>query len=198
ASSGVGIAAVQIAKLFGCRVIATAGGRAKLEMARALGADAVTDHYDAARPVARAVKEFAPEGVDVVVEHVGQASWEQSLRALAPNGVLVTCGATTGHEAKLDLRFLFSRQLRLLGSYMGRRADLDVIVPLISQGKLRGSGPGVSAGGRGRRACAPGRGAAIREGGAGDWLGGQRLVAALKAAIERCKYCWLVLWNEGE
>ncbi|HWG36263.1 MAG TPA: zinc-binding dehydrogenase [Terriglobales bacterium] len=137
ASSGVGIAAVQIAKLFGCRVIATAGGRAKLEMARALGADAVTDHYDAARPVARAVKEFAPEGVDVVVEHVGQASWEQSLRALAPNGVLVTCGATTGHEAKLDLRFLFSRQLRLLGSYMGRRADLDVIVPLISQGKLR-------------------------------------------------------------
>jgi len=137
ASSGVGMAAIQIAKLFGCRVVATAGSPAKLDLARALGADAVVDHYDPARPVSRAVKDFAPEGVDVVVEHVGQASWEQSLRSLAPNGVLVTCGATTGHVANIDLRFLFSRQLRLLGSYMGRRADLDAIVPLIAQGRLR-------------------------------------------------------------
>ncbi|MGH9393539.1 MAG: zinc-binding dehydrogenase [Terriglobales bacterium] len=137
ASSGVGIAAVQIAKLWGCRVLATAGGAEKCRLARELGAEEVFDHYDAANPVARTLKRLHPEGVDVVIEHVGQASWEQSLRALAPNGVLVTCGATTGHDAKLDLRFLFSRQLRLLGSYMGRRSDLDLILPLLAQGRLR-------------------------------------------------------------
>ena len=137
ASSGVGIAAVQIAKLWGCRVLATAGGEAKLALARQLGADAVFDHYNPTLPVARAVKELVPGGVDVVVEHVGQASWNESLRALAPNGVLVTCGATTGHDAKLDLRFLFARQLRLLGSYLGRRADLDTVLALVAAGKLR-------------------------------------------------------------
>lgn len=137
ASSGVGIAAVQVAKLWGCTVIATAGGAAKLELARRLGADAVIDHYDAAHSVAHAVKAIRPEGVDVVVEHVGEASWEQSLRALAPGGTLVTCGATTGHKAAIDLRFLFSRQLSLLGSYMGRRADLDTVMSFIAEGRLR-------------------------------------------------------------
>lgn len=136
ASSGVGIAAIQIAKLFGCRVLATAGGSAKMQLARDLGADEVVDHYDAATPVAKAVRRWAPEGVDIVVEHVGQASWEQSVRSLTPGGTLVTCGATTGFEAHLDLRFLFSRQLRLLGSYMGRRADLDTVFALIAVGKL--------------------------------------------------------------
>ncbi|MGH9518037.1 MAG: zinc-binding dehydrogenase, partial [Terriglobales bacterium] len=136
ASSGVGMAAIQIAKLFGCRVLATAGSAAKREQARQLGADAVADHYDAQLPVSKVAKLWSPGGVDVVVEHVGQASWEQSLRALAPNGVLVTCGATTGFQAGIDLRFLFTRQLRLLGSYMGRRADLDILVSLWAQGKL--------------------------------------------------------------
>ncbi len=136
AASGVGIAAVQVAKLWGCRVFATAR-KEQLELARGLGADAVIDHYDSNLPVARAVKQLAPEGVDVVVEHVGQASWEQSLRALAPNGVLVTCGATTGYDARVDLRFLFSRQLRLKGSYMGRRADLDEVLDAVAAGKLR-------------------------------------------------------------
>ncbi|MGH9486766.1 MAG: zinc-binding dehydrogenase [Terriglobales bacterium] len=135
ASSGVGIAAVQIAKLFACRVFATAGGEAKLGLARELGADEVVDHYGQ-EPVSRAVKRWAPDGVDIVVEHVGQASWEQSLRALAPGGTLVTCGATTGYEAAMDLRFLFSRQLRLLGSYMGRRADLDTVLELVRGGRL--------------------------------------------------------------
>lgn len=137
ASSGVGIAAVQIAKLFGCRVIATAGGETKRQLALRLGADAAVEHYDPQLPVSRAVKEHVPGGVDVVIEHVGQASWEQSLRSLAPNGVLVTCGATTGFEGKIDLRFLFARQLRLLGSYMGRRADLDTVVDLVAADRLR-------------------------------------------------------------
>ncbi|MGN6592197.1 MAG: zinc-binding dehydrogenase [Terriglobales bacterium] len=137
ASSGVGIAAVQLAKLFGCRVLATAGGADKGAKARALGADEVIDHYDTATPVAKAVKRLAPGGVDIVIEHVGQATWEESLRSMTPGGVLVTCGATTGYEAKIDLRFLFARQLRLLGSYMGRRADLDPILALFARGLLR-------------------------------------------------------------
>lgn len=137
ASSGVGIAAIQIAKFFGCSVIATAGGAAKLKLARDLGADAVADHYDTSTPVSKAVRRWAPEGVDIVVEHVGQASWEQSVRSLAPGGTLVTCGATTGYDAKIDLRFLFSRQLRLIGSYMGRRADMDTVFSLIAAGKFR-------------------------------------------------------------
>ena len=128
ASSGVGIAAVQIAKLFGCRVVATAGSPEKIALARALGADEVFDHYGTA-PL--------PRNFDVVIEHTGQATWDRSLRALAPGGALVTCGATTGYEATVDLRFLFSRQLRLMGSYMGRRADLDIVVKLIDAGKLR-------------------------------------------------------------
>jgi NADPH:quinone reductase-like Zn-dependent oxidoreductase len=128
ASSGVGIAAVQIAKLFGCRVVATAGSPEKIALARALGADEVFDHYGTA-PL--------PRNFEVVIEHTGQATWDRSLRALAPGGVLVTCGATTGYEATIDLRFLFSRQLRLMGSYMGRRADLDIVVKLIDAGKLR-------------------------------------------------------------
>ncbi len=136
AASGVGIAAIQVAKLWGCRVLATAR-KEQLELALKLGADAAIDHYDPGLPVSQAVKQLAPAGVDVVIEHVGQASWDQSLRSLAPNGVLVTCGATTGYEARVDLRFLFSRQLRLKGSYMGRRADLDDVLAAVAAGRLR-------------------------------------------------------------
>jgi len=137
ASSGVGTAAIQIAKLWGCRVLATAGGPEKAELGRDLGADEVFDHSPQAEPISRAVKRVCPAGVDVVVEHVGQASWDQSLRSMAPGAALVTCGATTGYEAKIDLRFLFTRQLRLMGSYMGRRGDLDRVLPLLASGQLR-------------------------------------------------------------
>lgn len=136
AGSGVGTAAIQIASLFGCRIIATASA-AQQKKAQDLGVEAVVDHYDPGRPVAAAVRALAPEGVDIVFDHVGKASWAQSLRALARGGTLVTCGATTGGEAELDLRHLFARQLRLIGSYMGRRADLDVLLALAAKGRLR-------------------------------------------------------------
>ena len=76
-------------------------------------------------------------GVDVVFEHVGTATWEDSLASLAPTGRLVTCGATTGFDAKVDLRFLFSRQLSLLGSYMGTKSELHTVMRLVAAGKLR-------------------------------------------------------------
>lgn len=123
AGSGVGQAAIQVARLHGARVIATAGSAAKLERARALGAHEVIDHH-ANDFAAEARRLTGKRGVEVVVEHVGQATWAKSVRALAPGGRLVTCGNTTGWEAAIDLRFLFSRQLSLLGSYMGTKAEL--------------------------------------------------------------------------
>ncbi|MGH9710602.1 MAG: zinc-binding dehydrogenase, partial [Candidatus Acidiferrales bacterium] len=72
-------------------------------------------------------------GVDVVFEHVGEATWSQSVASLAVNGRLVTCGATTGYDAKIDLRFLFSRHLSILGSYMGSKAELFPVLDLLAR-----------------------------------------------------------------
>jgi NADPH:quinone reductase-like Zn-dependent oxidoreductase len=127
AGSGVGQAAVQIAWRHGARVFATAGNDEKLAKARELGAYEVINHNT--QDIAAAIKAFTGgRGVDVVVEHVGTATWDRSLRCLTKGGRLVTCGATTGHDARIDLRVLFTRQLSLLGSYMGavflcRRAE---------------------------------------------------------------------------
>ena len=118
ASSGVGIAAIQIAKLFHCRVITTAGDGAKLEKGRALGADFGINHYK--QRISEEVRKITnKEGVDIVVEHVGAATWDESMKSLKSSGTLVTCGATTGPEVKIDLRHLFARQLTLLGFLYG-------------------------------------------------------------------------------
>ncbi|MBI3935053.1 MAG: zinc-binding dehydrogenase [Acidobacteria bacterium] len=136
ASSGVGSAAVQIARLHGARVIATAG-TSKVERANALGADAVLDHYQ--QDIAKEVKTFTGgRGVDIVIDHVGSATWQASLRSLAKGGQLILCGATTGPEVKMDLRFLFLRQQSILGSTMGRRGDLLHVLKHVEAGKLRG------------------------------------------------------------
>jgi NADPH:quinone reductase-like Zn-dependent oxidoreductase len=135
AGSGVGQAAVQIAKTLRARVIATAGGEKKLARATALGADAVLDHYEEDLP--RRIRALTDgRGVDVVVEHVGEATWARSVRCLARGGRLVTCGATTGHQAELDLRHLFARQLSFLGSYMGTKGELHEAADLFFRGEL--------------------------------------------------------------
>ncbi len=123
AGSGVGMASIQIAKLLGARVIATAGSDRKLDQAKFLGADHVVHHHrdDVVAEVRRLT---GKKGVDVVVEHVGQATWERSILALAQRGRLVTCGATSGAAASTELRYVFSRQLSLLGCYMGSKAEL--------------------------------------------------------------------------
>ena len=136
ATSGVGQAAIQVARLHGARVIATAGSEVKLEHARALGAHDVIDHH--ATDIAVEVRRLTNRrGVDVVVEHVGQATWAKSVRSLAPGGRLVTCGNTTGWDAAIDLRFLFSRQLSLLGSYMGTKAELLQAARFFFDGRFR-------------------------------------------------------------
>ena len=135
AGSGVGSAAIQIAKLFGARVIATAGSDEKLEKARQLGADHGINHKS--QSILDEVRRITGNrGVDVVFEHVGAATWDASVASLAPAGRLVTCGAATGYDAKIDLRFLFSRQLSLLGSYMGTKSELRTVLKLVTSGRL--------------------------------------------------------------
>lgn len=136
AGSGVGSAAVQIGKLFGATVIATAGSDEKCERARQLGADHVVNYTR--EDFQQVVRELTGKrGVDVVFEHTGTATFEGSVRSLVQGGTLVSCGATTGHDARLDLRLLFVRQIAILGSTMGTRAELLRIVQLAAQGRLK-------------------------------------------------------------
>jgi NADPH:quinone reductase-like Zn-dependent oxidoreductase len=136
AGSGVGSAAIQIAKLFNCSVITTAGDDRKLAKGRELGADYTINHYQ--QKISDEVKKITGKaGADVVFEHVGQATWEESMKSLRAGGRLVTCGATTGGETKLDLRFLFSRQYSLLGSYMGTMGELYEVLKHVFSGKLK-------------------------------------------------------------
>lgn len=136
AGSGVGSAAIQIARLHGARVIATASGPAKAERARELGAHETIDH--ATEDVAARVRALTGrKGADVVVEHVGGRVFETGVSALARDGRLVTCGATTGARVTLDVNLLFGRHLTLLGSWMGRRSDLLAALAHIERGTLR-------------------------------------------------------------
>jgi NADPH:quinone reductase-like Zn-dependent oxidoreductase len=135
ASSGVGSAAIQIAKYLGARVIATAGTAEKRAAALKLGADFVLDHRG--DDIVSEVKRLTgKKGVEVVFEHVGKSTWERSILCLAHGGRLVTCGATTGPEGATDLRFLFSKQLSLMGTYMGGKGELLEAAALLFAGKL--------------------------------------------------------------
>jgi NADPH:quinone reductase-like Zn-dependent oxidoreductase len=136
AGSGVGTAAVQIAKLHGARVIATAGSDAKLEKARALGADEVVNYetQDLVQEVRRLTDK---KGVEVVFEHVGKSTWERSILAAGIGGRIVTVGATTGHDPLTDLRHVFFRQLSILGSTMGNAGELARVLGFVGEGKLR-------------------------------------------------------------
>lgn len=136
AGSGVGQAAIQIAFLHGARVFATAGTEDKLERARSLGAFEVIHHHqqDIAAEILRLTNK---RGVDVVIEHVGEATWPKSVRALARGGRLVTCGATTGPNGALNLAALFSKQLSILGSYMGTKGELMRAARFFFAGQLK-------------------------------------------------------------
>jgi NADPH:quinone reductase-like Zn-dependent oxidoreductase len=136
ANSGVGSAAIQLAKLLGAEVIATAGDTEKIERAKDLGADHVVDHYK--QDILAEVKRITGKrGVDVAVEHVGKATWEGSVKALAKGGRLVLCGATTGAEVTTDLRYVYNRELTIYGSYMGSKGELLKVAGLFRSGELK-------------------------------------------------------------
>jgi len=136
AGSGVSSAAIQIGKVIGARVIATAGSDEKAEKARALGADEAINYRS---------KDFAAEvrrltgkrGVDAIVDHVGPDTWEGNVRSLARGGRLVLCGSTSGFEVKTDLRHVFFKNVSILGSTMGSRGELHEVLRLVAAGRLR-------------------------------------------------------------
>jgi len=136
ASSGVGMTAIQIAKHFGCTVITTAGTDAKVAFAKKLGADHVI-HYKN-EDVASVVKELTNgTGADVIVEHVGEATWKTSLKSLAKGGRLVTCGSTTGTDVSINLRHLFFKQQSILGSTMGNVSSMDEVLKFAESGVIK-------------------------------------------------------------
>lgn len=126
ASGGVASAAIALGKALGHRVWATARTEAKRQFARELGAD------EAFEPGAR-----LPERVDAVVETVGEATWSHSLKSLRPGGTVVVCGATTGANPPADLNRVFFLQLRVIGSTMGTRAELEGLLGLLERSGVR-------------------------------------------------------------
>lgn len=136
AGSGVGSAAIQIAKVAGGIVIAVSSSEEKLARAKAIGADYLIDGRK--KDFSQAVREVTDgDGVDIVFEHVGPATWEESVRSLARRGRIVTCGATTGPTVSLDLRVIYMKDFSVLGSRMGTRAELEKIFALVNQGRLK-------------------------------------------------------------
>jgi NADPH:quinone reductase-like Zn-dependent oxidoreductase len=134
--SGIGTASLQLAKALGGRVIATSSRDAKLELAKALGADAVVNHETG--DVVEAVKEATGgPGADVVVEHVGEATWQMSLQAVRPHGRIAVCGATSGPNPKAALHRIWWKQLTILGSTMGTKEDFEGAFELVKSGKAK-------------------------------------------------------------
>jgi NADPH:quinone reductase-like Zn-dependent oxidoreductase len=133
---GVSSSALSIAKLLGAKVYVTSSSNQKLAVAESLGADAVINHADS--DVVREIRQLTGKrGVDVVVDNVGEATWERSLRSLAKKGRLVTCGATTGASVVTDVRKMFWYQWTLIGSTMGSVSEYSEIIKLLGQGHLR-------------------------------------------------------------
>ena len=130
AGSGVSSAAIQIAKHFGAEVIATSTDVRKLAAAKSWGADHVI--HSRAEDFAKLAK-----NVDAIIDHVGEVFWEKNIRCLKSGGILVTCGATSGYDGRTDLRHVFFRQLRLVGSTMGSRRDFAEILRHAEAGALK-------------------------------------------------------------
>ena len=136
ASSGIGSAAIQIARHLGATVITTAGSEAKGDFAYQLGADHVINYNN--KNVSEEIRQFTKNrGVDVVFDHVGELSWPHSLRSLKKGGKLVTCGSTTGPKVNIDLRHLYIKHQQIIGSTMGNRQDLAELTSLIEQEKIK-------------------------------------------------------------
>ena len=136
AGSGIGYAAIQLAKLAGASVVTTVGEDWKAEKAREVGADYVINRKK--EDIAQRVMEFTEgRGVDVVFEHAGKDMWEQAIKSLKPGGTIVFCGATTGDTTQVNIRYLYRRQLNLLGAYGWNRDALPKLLELFRQKKLR-------------------------------------------------------------
>jgi alcohol dehydrogenase len=135
-TSGVGMVGIQIAKLYGCDVVATAGNKEKMDKCLELGADHVVNHREA--DWYKKVREITKkQGVDVVFEHIGKSTFPQEISLLKNGGTLVATGATTGYDSTIDLRYLFFKGTNLLGSTQGTKAELEQVIYWTSKGKIK-------------------------------------------------------------
>jgi alcohol dehydrogenase len=135
-TSGVGMAGIQIAKLYNCTVIATAGNREKMDKCSEVGADYVVNHREA--DWHKKVREITKkQGVDVIFEHIGKATFSQEVALLKMAGTLVATGATTGYDSNIDLRYLFFKGTNLLGSTQGTKAELEEVIYWTGKGKIK-------------------------------------------------------------
>src|SRR5919205_1685906 len=139
-TSGVGMSGIQIAKLYNCNVIATAGNKEKMDKCLELGADHVVNHregdwYKKVRDLT--ANNNQGEGVDIIFEHIGKSVFAQEVSLLNMGGTLVSTGATTGYDSKLDLRYLFFRGLNLIGATQGTKAGLEEVIKWTSKGKIK-------------------------------------------------------------
>jgi alcohol dehydrogenase len=135
-TSGVGMAGIQIAKLYNCTVIATAGNGEKMDKCLEIGADYVVNHREA--DWHKKVKEITKkQGVDVIFEHIGKATFAQEVALLKMAGTLVATGATTGYDSTIDLRYLFFKGTNLLGSTQGTKAELEEVIYWTGKGKIK-------------------------------------------------------------
>jgi len=135
-TSGLGSAAIEIAKLSGATVITGAGSEEKRERLRALPADAILDHH-APDLVTRVLELTDGQGASVVFEHIGQATWERSLQLCAPGGTIVSAGATSGDDARMNITYMFAKQVRILGSRLGTMTDTIDAAKHLSAGRFR-------------------------------------------------------------
>jgi NADPH:quinone reductase-like Zn-dependent oxidoreductase len=136
AGSGLSTAAIQVAKLAGCNVFVTSSSDAKLKKAEALGADVLVNYK--AMPWSKAIWELTGKrGVDVIVDHVGEATFKDSVRTLRKGGRVVVPGATTGSILELDARYLFWRQISVLGSTMANQREFEEVMKLVFMGRLK-------------------------------------------------------------
>lgn len=139
-TSGVGMVGIQIAKLYNCDVIATAGNKDKMDKCFEIGADYVVNHrdpdwYKTVRSITKS--QMGGEGVDIVFEHIGKSVFAKAVSLLRMGGTLVSTGATTGYDSDLDLRYLFFRGLNLIGSTQGTKAELEDVIYWTNKGKIR-------------------------------------------------------------
>lgn len=136
AGSGVGSAAIQIAKMHGLNVISTVGNNEKIQKAKDLGADEIINHNT--DNLREKIKEFTnKQGVDIVFDHIGEKTWENSIKCLKVGGRMVTCGATTGPQGMTDIRYIYSKQLSILGSYMASKNELIEVLKFVQSNKLK-------------------------------------------------------------
>ena len=136
AGSGIGTASIVLARALGARIVATSSSDAKVELARGLGAEAVVNHKTG--DVLEAVREATGgAGADVVVEHVGEATWQTSLQAVRAHGRIAVCGATSGPNPKAALHRVWWKQLTILGSTMGTKEDFEGAFELVKSGKAK-------------------------------------------------------------